>query len=129
MPSVLLSGGFRLSSLSAVGLPANIATLAFSNTVTLSAFQDFEFSLATTLSEFVVSAPNFSNAQLVYVQADQIIRVNFGNLGNNSTISLASAGMQGTHFLWMGSALSGALNVHVGNSGTSAAIVRVLLGQ
>lgn len=129
MPQALLSGTFRLSSLSAVGLPTNLATLVFSNTVTVSTFQDQEFRIGTTVSEFLVSDIHFSNAQFVYIQSDQIIRVNFGNLGNNSHVSLASAGQPGTHFLWMGSAISGPINVHFGNSGTSEAVVRLLMGQ
>ena len=129
MPQALLSGGFRLSSLSAVGLPQNLATLVFSNTTTVSVFQDMEVRVGTTVSEFLISNTTFSNMQLAYLQSDQIIRVNWGNIGGASHISLASAGMQGTHHLWMGSAISGPNNIHVGNSGTSEAVVRVLMAQ
>ena len=129
MSQALLSGGFRISSLSAVGLPQNLATLLFSNTVTVSVFQDQEVRVGTTTSEYLISSTTFSNMQLAYLQSDQIIRVNWGNIGNNSHVSLASAGMAGTHHLWMGSAISGPNNIHVANSGTSEAVVRVLMAQ
>ena len=129
MPQALLSGGFRLSSLSAVGLPQNLATLLFSNTITVSVFNDQEVRVGTTTSEYLISNTTFSNMQLAYLQSDQIIRVNWGNIGNTSHVSLASAGMPGTHHLWMGSAISGPNNIHVANSGTSEAVVRVLMAQ
>ena len=129
MPQALLSGTLRLSSLSAVGLPQNLATLLFSSTLTASVFQDREVRIGTTISDFLISDAHFSNMQLAYVQSDQIIRVNWGGIGNNSHISLASAGMQGTHHLFMGSAISGPNNIHLGQSGTSEAVCRVIMAQ
>jgi len=129
MPQALLSGGFRLSSLSAVGLPQNLATVLFSSTVTVSVFNDMEVRVGTTTSEYLISNVTFSNMQVAYLQSDQIIRVNWGGLGNNSHVSLASAGQQGTVHIWLGSAISGPTNIHIANSGTSEAVVRVIQAQ
>src|SRR5258705_277634 len=118
----LLSGGIRLSSTS------NLITQSFSTTITVSAIMDLEFVVPANASDYVVSIANFSAANFISLQANNVCRVNFGGLGNLSYISNASAGMQFTNFIWAGgSGASGPLSVRLANSGSDSSTVRLIM--
>lgn len=117
---VLLSGGWRVSSTS------GIWTQAFSNTVSCSAILVTDLVILTGVSETVVSLPQFSNCQVFGIQANQIIRVNWS--GHASYFSAASAGFQCTQIALAGSNISGVQGVHIANSSSDSATVRIIMG-
>ena len=117
---VLLSGGWRVSSTS------GLWTQAFSNMVSCSAILITDLVILPGVSEVVVSLPQFSNAQAFGLQANQIVRVNFS--GWASMVSAASAGFQCTQVAITGSGMSGVQGVHLGNSSSDSATIRLLLG-
>jgi hypothetical protein len=117
---VLLSGGWRVSSTS------GIWTQAFSNMVSCSAILITDLVIAAGVSETVVSLPQFSNAQVFGLQANQIVRFNWS--GHASYFSAASAGFQCTQVALAGSAISGVQGLHIANSSSDSATVRILLG-
>src|SRR3990167_6754784 len=119
----ILSGTWRVSSTS------SIFTQTFSNTVSCSTFMMHDVVGLPGTSEFLISLAELSNCQMFTLQANEIVRVNFGGIGGASHVSLASAGQACTQYMWAGSAISGLLNVHIANSTANSATVRMIFGQ
>ena len=117
---VLLSGGWRVSSTS------GLWTQSFSNMVSCSAVMVQDLVILPGVSETVVSLANFSNCQAFAVQANQIIRINFA--AHASYVSAASAGFQCTQWAWIGSGISGMPGLHIANSSSDSATVRIIMG-
>lgn len=120
----LVSGSWRLSSTS------GLFTQSFSALVNVSATFVTEFVLLPGVSDFVVSFPTMSNCNAIAVQADNQVRLNFGNTGgdgNVSYVSNASAGILVTQFAWVTGGTSGARSLRFANSGTNSATVRMIM--
>lgn len=91
-------------------------------------FAAFGFQLSAGMSEFVVSLPLLSNPHTIFMQSDDIARVNFGNL--RSATSHASAGFQFKDiFAIYGSDISSFPAFHFANSTLSDINITVALTQ
>ncbi len=117
----LLSGGWRISSTS------GLFQQTFSNMTTVSATLATDFVVLVGVSDYVVSLAAFSNMNVVGIQANNQVRVNFGGIGNNSYVSNASAGMLVTQFAWATGGASGPLSIRIANSGSDSSTVRLIM--
>ena len=117
----LLSGSWRISSTS------GLFTQAFSALTTVSATLETDFVLAVGVSDFVVSLPTFSNMNVVGIQANNQVRINFGGIGGGSYVSNASAGFLVTQFAWVTGGTSGPLSVRIANSGSDSSTIRLIM--
>lgn len=118
----LLSGSWRVSSTS------GLFNQTFSNLTTVSATLAMDFVLLPGVSDFVVSLPQFSNMNVLGLQANNQVRINFGGIGHaTSYVSQASAGILTTQLAWTAGGGSGLLNIHFANSGSDSSTVRLIM--
>ena len=117
----------RLSGTMMLTSPSNTITTNFSNLLNVSALITLDFMILPNVSDFIVSLAQFSNCNVVLMQSDNVVRVNFGNVGAASYVSNASAGFTCTTYLWMGSSISGPNSVRFANSGANSATIRLTL--
>lgn len=121
LAQALVSGSWRISSTS------GLFVQTFSAQATVSAQLETDFVIQNGVSDFVVSLATFSNMNVVGIQANNQVRVNFGGMGNSSYVSNASAGMLVTQLNWMTGGTSGPLSIRIANSGADSATVRVIM--
>lgn len=114
-------GSWRVSSTSGLFIQT------FSAQQTVSATLAHDFAIAVGVSDFVLSLAVFSNINVLSIEANNQVRVNFGGIGNSSFVSNASLGMLVTQMDWITGGNSGPLNLHFANSGTDSATVRVIM--
>ena len=99
-----------------------------SNTISSTKFVAMNWNLSAGLSNFIVSINIMSNPHVILLQADGLVRVNFGNLP--SATSHASAGFQFQDlFAIVGSDISSFPAFHFANSTASARNVNFFMAQ
>lgn len=127
--NVMLSGTWRVSA--AGGMSAGNAfsavtplTLALGS---LSVFAQQTVVMGTTVSELRISFANISSPQVIFMTANNEVRVNFS--GQASSVSAASASVLKFKDAFLMMDTSGLLpsGISLGNSGTDSATVTVFM--
>src|SRR5207247_1622728 len=127
--NVLLSGSWKVSVAGGESAAKGFSALTPLTAAlgSLSIYEQKNIVLATTVSEFVVSIAALSVPKLIYMTANQTVRVNFA--GQASSFSAASASVVTFKDAFIMMDMSGALPsaFHLGVSSTDSATVTLLI--
>jgi len=124
MASAHISGTIFIQDTSGTNVQARVVAVS----VVVSQYVTQRIILANGVSNFIVSIASVSIPNVVWMTANSLCRVNFGN--HASADSAASLGYQFKDiFAWAGSGQSGPINIHYANSSGDSAIVTLVLGM